>query len=102
MVISFTRYVHSKLIEMLYLYCHESMGKYEEREEIEYLTVIDYMLGKESDKIKEINRHWKNLDDTKILIDMDDKLQDAITLKNPMILMTSVIKEDGKFYPQIF
>ena len=39
--------------------------------------------------------------DTNILIDMDDKLPDEITLKNVM-LMTCVIKEDCKFYPQIF
>ena len=34
----------------------------------------------------------------KILIDLDDKLSD-ITF---VILMTCVIKGDGKFYPQIF
>ena len=30
------------------------------------------------------------------------KLPDDITLKNVMILTTCVIKDDGKFYPQLF
>ena len=32
----------------------------------------------------------------------DDKLPDYITLKNVMILITCVIKDGTKFYPQIF
>ena len=35
------------------------------------------------------------------MIDTDDKLPHDITLKN-VILMTCVIKDDSKFYPQIF
>ena len=54
--------------------------------------VDDYMLNRPLDKT----------DATKILVDTDDKLPDDITLKNAVILMTSVIKDDGKFYPQIF
>ena len=60
------------------------------------------MLDKVSDKIKESNRHWKNLDDTKILINMDIKLLDNITLKNVVILMLPVIKDDGKFDRKYF
>ena len=36
------------------------------------------------------------------MIDTDDKLPDDITLKNVVILMTCIIKNYGKFYPQIF
>ena len=39
--------------------------------------------------------------DFKILIDADDKLPDGIVLKNMLIFMTCVIKDDGKFYQQI-
>ena len=49
-----------------------------------------------------LNRPLDKTDATKILVDTDDKLPDDITLKNAVILMTCVIKDDGKFYPQIF
>ena len=62
--------------------------------------VADYMRDKVLDKIKEIIC-TKKFDDTKILIDRDDKLPDVITLKNVMILMTCIIKDSCKFYPQI-
>ena len=52
------------------------------------------------DKIKEIIGIEK-FDDTKILIDTDDKLPDDITLKNFVTLMTCIIRGDGKFYPQL-
>ena len=63
--------------------------------------VDDYMLDKAFDKIKEIIGIEK-FDDTKILTDTDDKLPDGITLKNAVILMTCVKKNNGKFYPEIF
>ena len=44
----------------------------------------------------------KNFDDTKILVDTDDKLLDDIIFKNVVKLITCVIKNDGKFYPQLF
>ena len=50
--------------------------------------VDDYMLGKVLDKIKEI-------------LDVD-KLPDDTTLKDVVISFTCVIKNDDKFYPQIF
>ena len=53
-----------------------------------YLMVDDYMLGKVLDKIKEI-------------LDVD-KLPDDTTLKDVVISFTCVIKNDDKFYPQIF
>ena len=40
--------------------------------------------------------------DTKILIDTDDKFIDYITLKNVVMLITYGIKDDAKFYQQIF
>ena len=44
----------------------------------------------------------EKFDDTKISIDMDDKLLHDITFKNIAILMTCVVKDDGKFYLQLF
>ena len=72
---------------MLSLYYHELMGKIKEDEGKKYLMVNDYVLDK--------------FDDTKILIDIDDKLPDYITFKNVVILRTCIIKDDAKFYPHI-
>ena len=36
------------------------------------------------------------------MIDTGDKFPDDITLKNFLILMTCVIKDGDKFYPQLF
>ena len=36
------------------------------------------------------------------LIDTDDKLTDDITLKNFVILITFVVEDSDKFYPQLF
>ena len=41
-------------------------------------------------------------DDTKKLIDTDNKLADKITLKNIVILISCVIKDDDNFYPNLF
>ena len=35
------------------------------------------------------------------MIDIDAKLPDHISLKNVFKLMTCLIKDDGKFYPQL-
>ena len=51
--------------------------------------------------IKGIIRNEK-YDGTNILIDTDDKLLNYITLANVVIIMTSVVKDDGKFYSQLF
>ena len=59
------------------------------------------MLDKVLDKIEK-TIGLKKLDDTEILIDTDDKLADYITLKNVVILITCVIKDNVKLYPQIF
>ena len=59
------------------------------------------MLDKVLDKTKEII-DIKKFVDTKILIDTDDKLQDDIILKNALILIRGVIRDDYKFYPQLF
>ena len=59
------------------------------------------MLDKVLDKTKEIIG-IKKFVDTKILIDTDDKLQDDITLKNALILIRGVMRDDDKFYPQLF
>ena len=67
--------------------------------------VDDYMLDIVLHNIKkliETLKHWNIFDKTKILIDTDNKLPDDITLRNVAILVTYVLKDDGKFYPQIF
>ena len=76
------------------------MGRIEEHEGSKHLMGDDYMLDKVLDKIKEIIGIEK-VDDTKILINTDDKLLD-ITSKNAVILITCIIKNDSRFYPQIF
>ena len=76
-------------------------GKINEHEGKKCLMVNDYMIHKVLDKIKETIGIAK-FDDAKILLDTDDKLPDYITLKNVVILITYIIKDDGKFYPQIF
>ena len=53
--------------------------------------VDNNMLDKVLDKIKEIISIQK-VDDSRILIDTDNKLLDDITLKNVVILMTSIEK----------
>ena len=65
------------------------------------MIVDDYIFSKVLDKIKKVISIEK-FDDTKSLIDIDDKLSVDFTLKNMMILITCIIKNDGKFYPQIF
>ena len=62
------------------------------------LMVHDYMLNKSLDKVKGIIS-TDNFDNAKILIDADDKLPSYIALNNFVILMTCVVKDDGKFYP---
>ena len=59
------------------------------------------ILDKVLDKIKNIIGIEK-FDDTKILIETDGKLPDDITIKNFVILITWIIKDDGNFYPQLF
>ena len=66
-----------------------------------YLMVDGNILDKVLDKIKNIIGIEK-FDDTKILIETDGKLPDDITIKNFVILITWIIKDDGNFYPQLF
>ena len=63
--------------------------------------VNDYITDIILDRIKKIIGIGK-FDNTKILIDTDDKLPNDITLKNVAILITCVIKDDGNSYPQMF
>ena len=62
--------------------------------------IDDYILDKVLGKIKMIIDIEK-FDDTKILIDTGDKLADEVTIDNVVILVSSVIKDDDKFYPQL-
>ena len=59
------------------------------------------VLNEVLDKIKDIIGIEK-FDDTNILIDTDDKLPHYITLKNFVIIMTSVVNDDHEFYLQLF
>ena len=96
-----TRYVHSKSIKMLNLYYHELMGKDKEHERKKHLMMDDHVLDKVLSKIKE-RIGIEKFGDTKILIDTDNKLLEDITFKNVLILMTCAVKDDDKFYPQLF
>ena len=62
--------------------------------------VNDYIQDKVSYKVKETIGIVK-FDETKFLIDTDDKFLDFITLKNVAILITYIMKDDGKSYPHI-
>ena len=62
--------------------------------------VDDYTLDKVLDKIKRIG--IKELGDTRILIDKDDKFSYDINLKNAVILMRCVIEGVDNFSPQLF
>ena len=62
--------------------------------------VDDYTLDKILDKVKRIG--IKELGDTRILIDKDDKFSYDINLKNDVILMRSVIEGVDNFHPQLF
>ena len=76
LVIYFTRYVNCKSIKMLSLYFFD-----------------DYVVYKVLEKNKEVIG-IEEIDDTQILISMNDKLSDDITLKRVVILMRRVIKNE--------
>ena len=61
--------------------------------------VDNYTIDKVLDKIKRIG--IEKPDNIRILIDADDKLPDDIALKNVVVIMTCVIKNDDKFYLQL-
>ena len=60
----------------------------------------DNILDKVLKEIKKL-AGIKKFEDVKVLIDADDKFPDDIILKNVVILITYVIKEDDKLYLQI-
>ena len=61
----------------------------------------DYILDGVLDKIKLIIAIEK-FDDNKIVTKADKKFTDEITMKNVVILIACVIKDDDKCYPQLF
>ena len=73
------------------------MRKIGEHKLKKYLMVDDYILNEVLHKIKEIIVIEK-FDDSTILVDTDDKLLDYITLKNAVILMRCVKKDNNKFH----
>ena len=87
---------------MLSLHYHELLWEIREHEgkkRKKYMMVEDYMVGRVLNKIKKIIDIEK-FDDTKILIETDDKLSDDINLKKFVISMTCVIKDCNAFYLQ--
>ena len=68
--------------------------------EKKYMMIDDYVLDKVFGKIKEIIV-IELFDDTKILIDTDDKLPGKITLEVVVRLMTCTINDDDKFSSQL-
>lgn len=95
-----TSYVHSQSIKLVILHYDELIGKLKEYGEITYLMVDEYMLDKVSNTIKEIIAIGK-FEDTKMVVVIADKLPDDISFKKYVILMTCVIKDHGKFHPQL-
>ena len=67
---------------------------------MENIEEHDNNLDKVLEKIKKMD--IEKFDDIKISINADDKLPDDIALKNGVILITCVIKDDDKFHPQLF
>ena len=61
----------------------------------------DYVLDGVLEKIKGIIG-IEIFDGVKILLDTDDKLFGNSILKNVMILVSCVIKDNSKFYSQVF
>ena len=82
LVIYFTRCVHSNCIIMNQWERFKNMKKM-------FLMTDNNMVE-------------KVFDNTKMLIVIDNKLPDDVALKNVVILMTCVIKENDKFYTKIF
>ena len=70
---------------------------YEGKNEGKNLINLDKILAKIK-KIIGIER----FDDTKILIEIDDKLPGDVTLKNVVILITCVIKDEDKVHPKLY
>ena len=66
-----------------------------------YLIVDDNILDKLLDIIEKIIG-IKKFDDTKTLIETNDILPDVVTLKNIVILITCIIKNNDKFHPELF
>ena len=97
-----TRCDRGKLIIMLGLYYDELVGKIEERKGKEYLMIDNYILDKVLVRMKNFVISIEKFDDGKTLIDTDYILPDDIIFKNAVILMTSVINDNDKFYPQLF
>ena len=79
LVIYFTRYDRCNTI-MLNLHYHEVMGNIKEHEGKKYLMVTNYIRNEVLDRIKAI-LGIEEFDNTKILVDTDDKLPDNIALK---------------------
>ena len=92
LVIYFTRCDRRTSIAWLSLYCYyELMRKTEEYERQNCLICADNILYKVLNIIKETLSNQK-FDDTKILIDTDNKLSDDFTVKNIMNLITVLLK----------
>ena len=88
-------------MKILRLQYYKLIRKIESYEGKNYLMTDDYILHNILDQIKKII-YIQKFDDAKILIKTDNKSPDDINSKNVVILITCIIRGDGRFYPQIF
>ena len=63
--------------------------------------IIKHMLDEVLDKIKEI-KDIEKVDVTEIMIDIDYKLGDEITIQNVVIIISCIIKNYDNIYQQLF
>ena len=63
--------------------------------------IIKQMLDEVLDKIKEI-KDIEKVDVTEIMIDIDYKLGDEITIQNVVIIISCIIKNYDNIYQQLF
>ena len=66
-----------------------------------HLMANGYMQDKVLNRIKAV-KGIEDFGNSKILFNTHDNCQDDITLKNVETLATCVIKDDGRFYSQLF
>ena len=95
-MIYFTKYLSSDSIKILSLRYNEFMGKIEAHERNKNLMFDDHMVTEILNKIKNI-RGIEKSNNTKILIDADDRLRDDIPFKK-FVMLNKYIKINGSIF----
>ena len=95
-MIYFTKYLSSDSIKILSLRYNEFMGKIEAHERNKNLMFDDHMVTEILNKIKNI-RGIEKSNNTKILIDADDRLRDDIPFKK-FVMLNKYIKINGSVF----